>query len=38
MAYGKKKTKKNESYLKDAKNGMTPIIDGKKSTPKRKKK
>jgi len=38
MAYSKKNNKKNSNYLKDIKGGMTPMIDGKKSTPKRKKK
>jgi hypothetical protein len=38
MAYSKKTKKKNENYLKDAKTGMTPMMEGKKTPPKRKKK
>jgi hypothetical protein len=38
MAYAKKSKKTNNNYLKDSKGGMTPMIDGKKTPPKRKKK
>jgi hypothetical protein len=38
MAYSKKTKKNNGSYLKDSKGGMSPMIDGKKMPPKKKKK
>jgi hypothetical protein len=38
MASTKKNKKNNNNYLKDLKGGMTPMIDGKKMPPKRKKK
>jgi hypothetical protein len=38
MAYAKKNKKTKENYLQNAKNGMTPMIDGKKMPPNKKKK
>jgi hypothetical protein len=38
MAYTKKNKKTKENYLKNIKSGMTPMIDGKKMPPKKKKK
>jgi hypothetical protein len=37
MAYGMKNKKSNNNYLKDIKGAMTPMIDGKKTAPKKKK-
>jgi hypothetical protein len=38
MVYSKKTKKKTEGYLKDIKSGMAPMVDGKKTPPKKKKK